>query len=201
MLWITHHRRFTDNHTWHVNWAGNHLFVKANPHHDEARAERARHDYLREFYPVPRLRRARRVGRWSVLVYDRWPHLGHDSGLLLDEIVHADLTGEVSRLDECLTAVFTQYQRVISRTLQYVTNGDTVSKLYGDRATADGRLDRYYRPNTPWSITNGTRRIRPSDLASLRLVVNGRKHTLDFADLMTRMRLHFARHTPVWAAV
>lgn len=201
MLGITNHRRFTANHIWHVDWAGHALFVKANPHHDEARAECAGHARLRAFYPVPRLRTARRVARWTVLVYDRWPHLGHDSGLLLDEITHADHTGDTRRLDACLTAVFSHYQHVITHTLRRTTNRETISKLYGDRAAPGGRLDRYYRPNAPWPITTGTRRIRPQDLADLRLVVNGRGHTVDFADLVIRLRVHFARHSPVWAAI
>lgn len=201
MLQITNHRRFTANHTWHVDWAGHALFVKANPHHDEARAECAGHARLRAFYPVPRLRGARRVARWGLLVYDRWPHLGHDSGLLLDEITHADLTGDTRRLDACLTAVFSHYQHAISRTLRHTTNGETISKLYGDRAAPDGRLDRYYRTNAPWPITTGTRKIRPQDLVDLRLVINGRNHAVDFAELMLRLRVHFARHSPVWAAV
>lgn len=201
MLRITNHRRFTANHTWHVDWAGRALFVKANPHHDEARAECAGYARLRGFYPVPRLRNARRVTRWTVLLYDRWPHLGRDSGLLLDEITHADLTGDTRRLDACLTAVFGHYQHVIGSTLRRTTNMETISKLYGDRAAPDGRLDRYYRLNAPWPITSGTPRIRPQDLADLRLVVNGREYAVDFADLVIRLRVHFARHSPVWAAI
>ncbi len=38
-------------------------------------------------------------------------------------------------------------------------------------------------------------------MADLRVVVNGREHVLDFADLMIRLRVHFARQSPVWAAV
>ncbi|MGH3694156.1 MAG: hypothetical protein ACRDRX_09280 [Pseudonocardiaceae bacterium] len=201
MLGITNHRRFTANHTWHVDWAGHALFVKANPHHDEARAERAGHARLHTFYPVPRLRGARRVARWTVLVYDRWPYLGHDNGLLLDEITHADLTGDTSRLDACLTAVFDHYQNAIGSTLRRTTNRETISKLYGDRAAPDGRLDRYYRAGAPWPMTAGTGRVRPQDLANLRLVVNGQEHAVDFADLMIRLRVQFARHSPVWAAV
>lgn len=201
MLRITNHRRFTANHTWHVDWAGRALFVKANPHQEEGRAECAGHARLRAFYPVPRLCGARRVTSWTVLVYDRWPHLGHDSGLLLDEITHADLMGDTRRLDACLTAVFSHYQHAISSTLRRTTNGETISKLYGDRAAPDGRLDRYYRSHAPWPITTGIRRIRPQDLADLRLIVNGRQHAIDFADLMIWLRVHFAGHSPVWAAL
>lgn len=201
MLGIANHRRFTANHTWHVDWAGHALFVKANPHHDEARAERVGHARLRPFYPVPGLRGARRVARWTVLAYDRWPHLGHDHGLLLDEITHADRTGDTRRLDACLTAVFSHYRHTIGATLRHTTNGETISKLYGDRAAPDGRLDQYYRAGTPWPITTGTRTIRPQDVVNHRLVVNGQEHVLDFANLMIRLRVHFARHSPVWAAL
>jgi hypothetical protein len=202
MLRIGNHRRFTANHTWYVDWAGRRLFVKANPHHDEARAECAGHARISPFYSVPRLCDARRVARWTVLIYDRWPHLGPDSGLLLDEITNADISRDLRRLDACLTDVFSHYRHVIGRTLRRTTNGETISKLYGDRAADDGRLDRYYRSNAPWPITTtGTRRIRPSDLADLRLVINGRVHTVDFADLTFRLRVQFARRSPVWAAV
>lgn len=199
---IGHHRRFTANHTWHVDLPGHPLFVKANPAPHEARAERAGHPRLRGLYPVPDLRAARRVGRWTVLVYERWPEVGHDSGLLLDEITPADRTADTQRLDACLTAVLGHYQDVISATLQCVTTDATISKLYADRAAPSGRLDRYYGSNAPWPITTGTSwTVRPQDLADLRLVVNGREHAVDFADLTRRLRLHFTGTTPVWAAV
>lgn len=201
MLRITHHRRFTANHTWHVDCANHQFFVKANPSHDEALAECAGHARLRAYYPAPRLYGARRIGRWTILTYDRWPHLGPDSGLLLDEITHADLTGDHRRLDACLTAILTHYQQVITRTLRRATNGETVSKLYGDRAAPDGRLDRYYQANAPWPIAIDRHRLRPTDLAATRLVVNGRGHALDFTALMTRLRVDFARHNPVWVAI
>jgi hypothetical protein len=201
MLGITHHRRFTANRTWHLDWGGQRLFVKANPNHDEARVECAGHTRLRASYPVPRLYGARRIARWTVLVYDRWPHLGPDIGLLLDEIAQADLTCDTRRLDTCLTAVFVCYQRVIDRTLRRTTNAETISKLYSDRAAAGGRLDRYYLANAPWPIDGGGGRLRPSDLAAAQLVVNSRERAIDFADLVTRLRIHFAGHNSVWAAV
>ena len=199
---IGHHRRFTANHTWHIDWPGHPLFVKANPVAHEARAERAGHARLRGLYPVPDLRAARRVGRWTLLVYQRWPHLGHDSGLLLDEITRADRTTDTQRLDACLNAVLHHYQHVISHTLRYATTGATINKLYADRAAPGGRLDQYYQPNAPWPITTGNpRRVRPQNLADLRLVANGREHAIDFADLTRRLRRHFAGDTPVWAAI
>lgn len=199
---ITHHRCFTANHTWHVDWAGQQFFVKANPHHDEARTECAGHARLRPFYPVPRLRGAWSITRWTLLAYDRWPHLGTDTGLLLDEITHADLTADTRRLDACLSAVIGHYQQVIAHTLCRTTNAETIGKLYGERTAPDGRLDRYYRADAPWRITAGDgRKLQPSHLAATRLVVNGREHALDFASLLTWLRVHFARHNPVWAAL
>jgi hypothetical protein len=195
------HRRFTANHTWHVDWAGHRLFVKANPHSGEARAEREGHRHLRGLYPVPELRGTWRLGRWTVQAYDRWPHLGPDSGLLLDEITQADLTQDTGRLDTCLDDVFGHYRRVLSGTIRRVTAGETVGKLYGQRAAAGGRLDQYYQADAPWPLPIGAAAVRPSDFASLRLVVNGKERSLDFAGLVAGLRAHFAAHQPVWAAV
>jgi hypothetical protein len=201
LLRIWQHRRFTANHTWYVNLAGHRLFVKASPNHVEAREERAGHVRLRAYYAVPRLHWARRVARWSVIAYDRWNHLGPDCGLLLDEITHADHANDMRRLDDCLTEVLSHYRSVIAGTLRPVTLADTIGKLYGDRAATDGRLDRYYRADTPWPLAIGGRAMRPSDLAALRLVVNGREHQLDFTSLIRWLRGQFAPHNPVWAAV
>lgn len=201
MLRVSHHRRFTANHTWHLDCAGRRLFVKASPSSREACAERAGHARISGLYPVPRLRGARRIGRWTILVYDRWPYLGADSGLLLDEISHADLTSDTRRLDACLTAIFTRYRQVIGRTLRRAAHDETIGKLYVDRAAPGGRLDRYYQANTPWPITNGDPGTRSADLAALRLVVNGREHALNFAELVAWLRTHFAHSNPVWAAV
>src|SRR5262249_2658014 len=176
------------------------LFLKANPHRSEADAEQAGHTRLISLYPMPRLRGVRRVWRWTVLFYDPWPYLGHNSGLLLDEITHADLRGDTSRLDHCLAAVCGHCQRVIACTLRRAANGETIGKLYGDRAAAGGRLDQYYQRNTPWPITTGTH-VRPSDLASLRLVINGQEHKVIFADVMSKLRVHFAKQNPIWAAI
>jgi hypothetical protein len=200
MLRVCHHRRFTANHTWHVDAAGRRLFIKASPSRQEADAEREGHERISRFYTVPRLRGARNVGNWAVLAYDRWPHLGTDSGLLLDEISRADLTGDTTRLDECLTAVLGRYRDVTSRTLCRVPLAETVSKLHRDRAAPGGRLDRYYQADTPWPLPQDTS-IRPSELAALILAVNGREHRVDFTSMMTWLRSRLAPSRPVWAAV
>src|SRR5487761_1307880 len=179
---LGHHRRFTANHTWHLDLAGVRLFIKVSPSSHEARAERAGHARISRFYPVPRLHGTRRIGHWTVLAYDRWPHVSLDTGLLLDEISRADLTGDTTHLDACLTDVFSLYQQVISSTLRHATLAETIGKLYGDRAAPGGRLDRYYQADTPWPLTHDSS-LRPSDLAALTLVVNGREHALDVARL------------------
>ena len=200
MLRIGHHRRFTANHTWHVDVAGRPLFIKASPSRQEARAESKGHERISSFYPVPRLHGTRPIGRWTILAYDRWPHIDLDSGLLLDEISHADLVGDTTRLDECLIASFGRYRQVISRTLRCATLAETIGKLYGDRAVAGGRLDQYYKADRPWPLTRNSS-IRPSGLAALTLTVNGHKHVVDFAGLMTWLRTRLDPHGPVWAAV
>lgn len=200
MLRIGHHRRFTANHTWHVDAAGRRLFIKASPCRPEADAEREGHQRISRFYPVPRLRGTRSIGSWTVLVYDRWPHLGTDTGLLLDEISRADLTGDTTRLDECLTAVLGRYRDVTSRTLRHAPLAETVGKLHRDRAAPGGRLDRYYQADKPWPLPYGTS-IRPSGLAALTLTVNGHEHHIDFATMMTWLRSTLAPSRPVWAAV
>lgn len=198
---VRRHRRFTANHTWHVDCGGHRYFVKANPHPHEARAERVGHARLKSFYPVPKLHKAWRLAGWTVLVYDRWPHLGPNTGLLLDEIVHADLTRDARDLDACLTAVFAQYQQVITRTMGRTILAKTVSKLYGERVRIGGRLDRYYGTNGPWPIAIGDSWLRPSDVAKVRLVVNGRESTLDFDALVTRLRAQLDGNAPAWAAI
>lgn len=200
MLRISHHRRFTANHTWHLDLAGHRLFVKASPSRREAQAERAGHERIRGFYPVPRLRGTHRIGHWTVLTYDRWPHLSHDAGLLLDEISHADLHGDTTYLNTCLTAVFAHYRQVIERTLRHATLTQTIGKLYGDRAAPGGRLDRYYQADTPWPVTRASS-IRPSCLAAPVIVINGHERALDFAELVAWLRSRFAPRSPVWAAI
>jgi hypothetical protein len=117
-----------------VDAAGRRLFIKASPSRQESDAERKGHESISRFYKVPRLRGTCYIGSWTVLAYDRWPHLDTDAGLLLDEISRADLTGDTTRLDECLTDVLSRYRDATSRTLRRAPLAETVGKLYRDRA-------------------------------------------------------------------
>lgn len=201
MLAISHHRRFTANHTWHADLAGRRLFIKANPNPIDAQREIEGHARIRAHYRVPALLGSRRLGRWTVLAYQRWLHVGHDSGLLLDEITRADLTGETTRLDSCLDDILGHYRTVIARTLRSITHEHSITKLYGDRAAEGGRLDGYYGTNAPWLTFPDGCQLRPSDLATTCLVVNDREHRIDFAALLGWLRMHYASPNPTWAAL
>lgn len=198
---ISHYRRFTANHTWYADLAGRRLFIKANPNPIEARREIEGHARIRAQYRVPALIGSRRLGRWTVLAYQRWLHVGRDSGLLLDEITRADLTSDTARLDACLDDILGHYRAVIARTLRPVAFGHSLAKLYGDRAVRGGRLDAYYGTNAPWLTFPDGSELRPSDLATTCLVVNDREHRIDFAVLLVRLRMHYASRNPTWAAL
>jgi hypothetical protein len=201
VLKISRHRRHTRNHTWHADIAGRALFLKASPDPAEARAEHAGHARISTRYPVPGLRAALRAGPWTLTAYDRWPPPGHAGSLLLDEITRADADRDLTRLDDCLTSVFTRYRTVIGSTLQRARGRDTVAKLYGDRAAPGGRLDAYYQPDTPWTLAGDAQAVRPSGLSALRITVNGREHPVDFAAVTAWCRDQLAPDRPVWAAV
>lgn len=201
MLRIYHHRRSTANHTWYVDLAGNPLFVKANPNPAEAVAERNGHTRLRPHYPVPALRGTRRIGRWTLLAYDRWPHLGANHGLQLDIIATAELSGNRRNLDGCLTDLIDHYRAVIDHTVRYATATETVAKLYADRAAPGGRLDHYYGTDALWHIGTDPVVLRPSELAAVPLVVNEREHLLDLNEVITRLRAQLRGMTRVWAAI
>jgi hypothetical protein len=199
LLSVTRHRRYTRNHTWHADIAGRALFLKASPDPAEARAEHAGHARIRGHYPVPRLHAALRVGPWTLTAYERWSPVG-TGGLLLDEITAADRHGGTARLDACLDGVFARYCTAISQTLGLAPGRGTVTKLYGDRAAPGGRLDAYYQGDRPWPLSEAVR-VSPSELAALRLTVNGKDHAVDFAAVITLCRENLASARPVWAAV
>ncbi len=198
---IGHHRRFTANHTWYVDWAGRQLFLKANPNRVEADQEIIGHARIRARYSIPALLSTKRLGRWTVLTYERWPCLGHDTGLLLDEITRAELTRDATRLDACLDDILGRYRTVVADTIQLAAFGDTISKLYGDRLAGGGRLDHYYGTDTPWLTLPDGWQLRPSELAGTHLMVNGREHQIDLAHVLVELRVHFAARNPTWAGI
>lgn len=197
------HRRHTANHTWHLDMNGRNLFIKANPHPREARAEAVGHARLQDHYPVPALRVRLPLPGWTILVYDRWPHLGTDSGLLLDVITKADRTGDFTDLDACLDDVLGHYFAVIKSTVRLAQPDQTVGKLYGHRAARGGRLDTYYGKDRPWQIPdlNGVSGVRPSRLADLDLDINGTVRHLDLRSMLQDLRRDFNESEPVWAAL
>ncbi|MCO6003770.1 hypothetical protein NE236_02150 [Actinoallomurus purpureus] len=198
---IGHHRKFTANHTFHADWRDRRLFVKILPNLQEAAAEIAGHRRLRDRYEVPRLVGHRTFRRYAIHAYERIGDDRGDSGLLLDDINIADLTGHVGHLDQTVTALLSRYETVIHQTLRRARPQDTVTKLYADRAAEGGRLDRYYRHDPDLLIVPGGDSVRPSQLRALRLVVNGEPHRIDFsATIRWLRRTHCSEHT-VWAGL
>ncbi|MGH3736181.1 MAG: hypothetical protein ACRDT6_11260 [Micromonosporaceae bacterium] len=142
-------------------------------------------------YPVPKLHRRSRLGRWTVLTYQRVGTGRPDEGLLLDEITRAELTDDTSRLDACLDDVLAHYRSTITATLRRSPLSATVQKLYGERARAGGRLDRYYGSDEPLLAVKGSDPVRPSDLHRNLLMVNGRPYRVDYAALVAWLRKRF----------
>lgn len=198
---ITHHRRFTANHTVRVDWRGRRYFVKVVPRRAEAAAQLAGHRRLREHYRIPRLLAHYTIGRLTVLIFDRHGTDTPDTGLLLDEINTADRTGDTSQLDNYLTSILGTYSYAIDATRARVRQDVTVSKLYGDRAQPGGRLDSYYAADAPILLLPGQEELRPSDLRHTVLVVNRRVHRLDFASILADLRRFFVPSRQVWTAL
>jgi hypothetical protein len=198
---ITRHRRHTRNHTWHADFAGRALFLKASPDPAEARAEHAGHARVRGFYPVPPLRAALRAGPWTLTAYDRWPPPGHAGTLLLDQVTRAGQEGGTTSLDACLTSLITHYREVIGNTARQARNRETITKLYGDRAAPGGRLDAYYSADKPLQVGDSPQALRPSQLSGMPVIVNGCEYAVDFAGLITWCRERLAPEQPVWGAI
>ncbi|WNV86681.1 hypothetical protein [Umezawaea sp. Da 62-37] len=200
LLWIGHHRRATANHTWHLDLGHRALFVKANPHHDEAAAEITGHRALAGHYPVPRLHHARRLPGATVLLYDRVPHLRPDHGLLLDVLGHADATGDHTHLAAASAAFTGHYRRVFTETAELRCGCEVVGKLYRDRAAPGGRLDTHHHTD-PWLVFPDGRSLHARDLATTPLVVNGRPTRIDFAVLVEQLRDDLGPHRSVLAGI
>lgn len=201
MMRIGHHRRFTANHTLHIDLGRHRLFVKLNPCPAEADAEVHGHRRLAGHYPVPQLHRRIRVGRWTLLTYRRVGTGVPDEGLLLDEITHADLTGHTGRLDACLDSILAHYRSAVTGTVRRSPLSATIQKLYGERTRPGGRLDDYYGTNRPMLATDGGNPLRPSDLRRTALMVNGHHHRIDYAALVAWLRERLDPGRPEWAAI
>lgn len=197
---ISSHRRFTGNHTWHVDVGERRLFLKANPSRQDAQAERSGYREVRRHYPVPRFRAWCRIPGWSLHLYDRWPHLSSNHGLLLDVIARAEQTGSYAELHQCLSDVIEHYRRVIFATTERVRNAATCTKLYGARAQPCGRLERYYGEHAPWRVLLGSRGGRQAN-ASDEVLVNGRDYRLHYGELVEMFRAHFAETRTEHAAI
>lgn len=200
LLRLWRHRRFTANHTWHLDLAGRALFAKLNPNRAEAAAEVAGHAALAEHYPVPRLVGHRRVPRGTLLLFERLPHLDVDQGLLLDVLAHADATGDTTSLALAATAITDHLRHMLVTTAALDCACAVVGKLYRDRAVPGGRLDTYHH-NQMWLTRPDVRPLRTADLAGTTLVVNGRPTTLDFTAITAWLRDELTGHGTVWTAV
>lgn len=193
---VSNHRRYTRNHTWHLDVAGWPLFVKANPNRAEARQELAGHAALDAHYPIPALRWAGSLGPWAVHVFDRSPHQAEGGSLLVDEIARAETTSDCARLDLFLDDVLTYYRDTLLSTARHIPARRVVGKLYGDRVRPGGRVDQYYGQGSPWSLSTGA--VSPT---GLRVEVNGRPYIVDLPSIVGRLRADFATDSRVWAAI
>jgi hypothetical protein len=189
-----HHRRYTRNHTWHLDVGDRSLFLKANPDQGEARQEVVGHAAISELFPVPELRWGGRIMGWTVHVYDRAPQVD-DGSLLVDAIAAAEAGGSIDQLDRFLDDVLDHYCRRLQDGARVVPADQTVGKLYRDRATAGGRLDQYYATRPVWELPTGLHRVNGS-----RLVVNGEERRFNLNEAVTQLRQELF-DPPAWAAI
>lgn len=196
MVRISNHRRYTRNHTWHLDAAGWPLFVKVNPNRAEARQELAGHAALDAYYPIPALRWAGSLGPWAVHVFDRSLHQDEGGSFLVDEISRAETTRDCARLDLFLDDLLTYYRDTLLSTARHIPASRVVGKLYGERLRPGGRVDQYYGQGSPWPLSTGD--VFPSNL---RADVNGRPYVVDLPAIVGRLRADFATDNRVWAAV
>ncbi|MFJ2958591.1 hypothetical protein [Streptomyces sp. NPDC087270] len=189
-------RRATRNLLLPVDWRGRPLLVKYTRNRDEARQEIRGHARLREHYRVPTLHAHVRVPGGHLLAYERLPG-GTDRGLLLDLLNTQEPGPELLRYMEDLT---TAYREVILETAQEVPPERVVRKLYWDRAAPGGHLDTYYA-EADFPVAGGIIDLPVSRLAEYVIVVNGRPFAFGWAAALRRLRTHFERDEPVWAAL
>lgn len=192
-LRIFHHRRYTRNHTWHLDIGARSLFLKVNPNVDEARQEIVGHTAIADLFPVPDLRWSGRIMGWAVHIYDRAPQI-HDGSLLVDAIAAAETRGNTDQLDRFLDDVLEHYRRRFQNGARLVPADQTVGKLYRDRATAGGRLDQYYGSRSVWQLPTGPHHVNESPL-----VVNGEARRFNLNEVLTQLRREIVE-PPMWAA-
>ncbi|HWG01932.1 MAG TPA: hypothetical protein VG164_08815 [Trebonia sp.] len=195
MLRLWHHRKYTRNHSWHLDIGQHRLFVKANPNADEARQELAGRDTIADMYPVPALRWTGRAGTWTVHVYERSPHVA-DSLLLVDAIARVETTQNLTILDQLLGDVLGHYRATILATARRCPGWQTAGKLYRHRAAPGGRLDQYYAARTPWRLPTG-----PWWPDGTEILVNGTRRRPDLPRIIETLRDATGTGARIWAAV
>lgn len=189
-------RRFTRNLLCPVDLLGRPLLLKYTRSPAEAREEVCGYARLARHYRVPALHAHLRVPGRHLLAYERLAG-GTDQGLLLD-LLNADEPG--SDLHTYVDQLTTAYREVILATAWPTDPAHIVRKLYWDRAASGGRLDTYYA-GTDFPIADGLIDVPVSRLDTYTLSINGRRHHLDWAATLRRLRAHFTAPGPVWAAL
>ncbi|MEW1545705.1 hypothetical protein [Streptomyces tsukubensis] len=189
-------RRFTRNRILPVDILGRPLLLKYTRDRDEAREEIRGHARLAGHYRVPALHAHLRVPGGHLLAYERLPG-GRDRGLLLDLLNRDEAGGDLRAYMEQLTAA---YRRIVPATAARTDPARIVQKLYGDRAAPGGRLDTYYA-GRDFLLADGLVDIPISRLGAHTLILNGRRHRLDWDATLCGLRAHFSTGRPVWAAL
>ncbi|GAA1931475.1 hypothetical protein GCM10009716_43260 [Streptomyces sodiiphilus] len=189
-------RRFTHNLLCSIDIFGQPLLLKYTRNPAEAREEIRGHARLARHYRVPALHAHLRVPGGRLLAYERLPG-GTDRGLLLDLLNASEPSSDLHAYMDRLT---TAYREVILSTAWPTDPANVIRKLYWERAAPGGRLDTYYTGND-FRVADGLVDVPVSRLGSYALNINGRRHHLDWATTLRRLRAHFATAEPVWAAL
>jgi hypothetical protein len=189
-------RRFTRNLLCPVDFLGRPLLLKYTRNPAEAREEIRGHDHLAQHYRVPALHAHLRVPGGHLLAYERLP-AGTDQGLLLD-LLNADEPS--SDLHDYMNHLTATYRQVILATAQPTNPAHVIRKLYWDRAAPGGRLDTHYA-RKDFLVADGLIDIPVSRLDTYTMVINGRRHHLNWTATLRWLRTHFATGEPVWAAL
>ncbi|MDT9683706.1 hypothetical protein RND61_16785 [Streptomyces sp. TRM76323] len=189
-------RRSTRNLLCPVDVLGRPLLLKYTRDPAEAREEIQGHARLAGHYRAPTLHTHLRVPGGHLLAYERLPG-GTDQGLLLDLLNTDEPSDDLNGYMDRLTAT---YRDVILTTAKPTDPAHVVRKLYWDRAMPGGRLDAYYA-GKDFTVADGLIDVPVSLLGTYTLRINGRRHHLDWATTLRRLRAHFTATEPVWAAL